>query len=104
MRRMERMPVRPNLRLWTLFTSTPGTVVTMWINVFREGFGENRADLVQLGGQMTNSKDWNTAVKLRGHKRRHVHTTQTCNSVRSSEVGEQSWKSPGDRLHSRWSC
>ena len=32
----------------------------------------NSVDLVQLGGQVTNPKDWNTAVKLRGYKIRHV--------------------------------
>ena len=40
MRRMERMLVRPILRLWTPFTSIAGTVVTMWSSVFREDFGE----------------------------------------------------------------
>ena len=32
----------------------------------------NRVDLVQLGGQVTNPEDRNTAVKLRGYKTRHV--------------------------------
>ena len=86
MRRMERMLVRQILRLWTLFTSTPGTVVTMWSNVFRERFRRNRVDLVQLGGQMTNPKDWNTTVKLPVHKKTSRTTTQTRNSVRSSKV------------------
>ena len=40
MRRMEQMPVRPILRLWTPFTPIPGTVVTMWSSVFRERVGE----------------------------------------------------------------
>ena len=37
MRRVERMPVRPILRLWTLFTSIPGTVVTMWSQIEQGG-------------------------------------------------------------------
>ena len=51
----------------------------------------NRVDLVQLGGQMTNPKDWNTAVKRRGYKIRHVQQCQI------EQGGEQSWKRPGDR-------
>ena len=39
MRRVERMPGRPILRLWMFFTSILGTVV-MWSNVVRDGFGE----------------------------------------------------------------
>ena len=55
----------------------------------------NRVDLVQLGGQMTNPKDWNTAVKLRGHKRRHVqqHRLATVSDgARWRATLEESWR------------
>ena len=35
-------------------------------------FQRNRVDLVQLGGQVTNPEDRDTAVRLRGYKTRHV--------------------------------
>ena len=35
-------------------------------------FQRNRVDLVQLGGQVTNQEDRDTAVRLRGYKTRHV--------------------------------
>ena len=61
----------------------------------------NRVDLVQLGGQMMNPKDWNTAVKLRGHKRRHVqHRLATVSDrARWRAKPEESWTndSCGDR-------
>ena len=67
----------------------------MWSNVFRERFRRNRVDLEQLGGQMTNPKDWNTAVQLRGHKRRHVqqHRLATVSDrARWRATLEESWR------------
>ena len=58
-----------------------GTDVTIWSSVFREGF-----DLVQVGGQVTDPEDRDTAVRLRGYKIRHVQPHRLANSVRSSEV------------------
>ena len=55
----------------------------------------NRVDLLQLGGQVTNPKDWNTAVKLRGHKRRHVqqHRLATVSDrARWRATLEESWR------------
>ena len=49
----------------------------------------NRVDLVQVGGQVTNPEDRDTAVRLRGFKTRHVQQTQTCNSFRSSKVASK---------------
>ena len=41
--------------------------MTIWSSVRR-----NRVDLVQVGGQVTNPEDRDTAVRLRGYKIRHV--------------------------------
>ena len=63
----------------------------------------NRVDLVQHGDQMTNPKDRNTAVRLRGCKKTSRTRTQTCNSVRSSKVASKAGRvletddSRGDR-------
>ena len=40
--------------------------------VFREDFGETVLTWWQLGGQVTNPEDRDTAVRLRGYKTRHV--------------------------------
>ena len=68
MSRMERMPVRPILLLWTPSMLIPGTVVTMWNSVLREGFGET----VLTWGQVMNPEDRYTAVKRRGYKARYA--------------------------------
>ena len=55
----------------------------------------NRVDLVQLGGQMTNPKDKNTAVKLRGYKILHVqqHRLATVSDrARWRATLEESWR------------
>ena len=55
----------------------------------------NRVDLEQLGGQMTNPKDRNTAVKLRGYKIRHVqqHRLATVSDrARWRAKLEESWR------------
>ena len=55
----------------------------------------NRVDLVQLGGQMTNPKDWNTTVKLPVQRRRHVqqHRLATVSDrARWRATLEESWR------------
>ena len=55
----------------------------------------NRVDLVQLGGQMTNPKDRNTAVKLRGYKIRHVQQQRRAtvsDRARCRAKLEESWR------------
>ena len=87
---MERMLVRPILRLWTPSTSIPGTVVTMWSSVLR-----NRLDLVQLGGEGSNSEDRDTAVKRLGYKTRYVqqHRLATVSDrARWRAKLEESWR------------
>ena len=87
------MPVRPILRLWTLFTSTWNSRDNVEQRVQRR-VRRNRVDLVQLGGQMTNPKDRNTAVKLRGYKIRHVqHRLATVSDrARLRAKLEESWR------------
>ena len=58
--------------------------------------GRNGVDLEQLG-QNTNPKDWNTSCQTSWKQNTSRATTQTCNSVRSSEVAtkaklEESWR------------
>ena len=64
--------VRPIIRLWTPFTSIPGTVVTIVEQRVQRRFRRNRVDLVELGGQVTNPEDQDTAVRLRGYKTQYV--------------------------------
>ena len=49
----------------------------------------NRVDLVQLGGELTNPEDRDRAVRLSWIRNTSCTTTQTCNSVRSSEVASK---------------
>ena len=49
----------------------------------------NRVDLVQVGGQVTNPEDRDTAVRLRGYKTRHVQQHRLPTSVRLSEVASK---------------
>ena len=58
-------------------------------------FRRNRVDLVQLGGQVTNLEDWDTAVRLRGYKTRHVqqHRLATVSDrARWRAKLEESWR------------
>ena len=61
----------------------------------------NRVDLVQVGGQVTNPEDRDTAVRLRGYVMPDYTDLQQC---QIEQVGEQNWKSAGDRSLSSWSC
>ena len=52
----------------------------------QRGIRRNRVDLVQLGGQMTNPKDWKHSCQTSWTQKTSRTTTQTRNSVRSSKV------------------
>ena len=88
---MERMPVRPILRLWTPSTSIPDTVEERVQRRVRR----NRVDLEQLGGQVTNPEDRDTAIKRRGYKTRYVqqHRLATVSDrARWRAKLEESWR------------
>ena len=94
MRRVERMPDIFHVDPWNSRDNVEQRV--------QRRVRRNRVDLVQLGGQMTNPKDWNTAVKLRGYKIRHVqqHRLATVSDrAKSSKAGRvlESGDSRGDR-------